>query len=313
VEIYKNQLKSMAHLDPGELKQSLLDKERLLQRAKQAVDAVPLLEEELGRMKKREGELKNRIEEMSQELSREVESRGSARSRVLELKAEIPPDLHSIEILERLLRKKVMEKETIEQFIKQGKERADRAIQKVALIKGAAEEAKKALTIAQKAAQESLEGLLERLHQAGFTSPGDYREACISIQEIEGMERELREYTVKCRAAKQRVEQAKKDTMDISLPDMDALHQAFGAAKENLEKMIREEQDLNNEMRKIQKLITDIGIIDKESEELEKKFQTIGTLSDWANGVNTKKITFQRYVQARGDKLREHGKPVKLW
>jgi exonuclease SbcC len=79
---------------------------------------------------------------------------------------------------------------------------------------------------------------------------------------------------------------------------MDALHQSFGAAKENLEKMIREEQDLNNEMKKIKKMITDIGIIDKESEELGRKFQTIGTLSDWANGVNVKKITFQRYVQA---------------
>lgn len=160
----------------------------------------------------------------------------------------------------------------------------------------AARHAEETATSAAKLAEASNAEFMRRLNEEGFADESSYRAARRSRDEMEQLDRQIRQFNLDFAAARKRVERAEADASGLAAPDLAALEAADRSAEESLEQCVRQEQALTESMKQLDAWLASVRSIDAELKGLEERYSVVGQISNAANGTNRFKMTFRRYV-----------------
>lgn len=140
--------------------------------------------------------------------------------------------------------------------------------------------------------------LLNKISNTGFKDYDEYSIFRMSEENINMVEKDISEYFQNLKSLEDRKNKAAKDTEGLAKIDIETL-------KDSLQKLRLEEQDLASTDKNIfsrisgnKKSIFEIEAITNTIKDEEEKYSVIAELSNVANGDNSERITFERYVLA---------------
>ncbi|WP_027626258.1 AAA family ATPase [Clostridium lundense] len=142
------------------------------------------------------------------------------------------------------------------------------------------------------------EQLNNNIKEAGFKEFSEYTLLKMSEEKIKLLEKDILEYGQNLKSLKDRLEKAIKDTGGLEEVSIDDL-------RKKLEEIKLEEQNLEEREKKLfsrqsnnNKALMEINKINKIIAKDEENYSVIGELARIANGDNSERITFERYVLA---------------
>lgn len=220
---------------------------------------------------------------------------------------KIPSDLQSVEAYEFKLQSSTQQYENLlkrletaqQKFIDtKGKFLAENA--KYSTVEKQAERMKDQLATERNA-------FINRMHEQGFQTYTEYSESKKSDQEIQFLEKSLREFREEVRSVHDRYNELSQILINIEKPDIETLHSAFQENEEQLSLCQELYTDLYLKMNNNEGIEKKIIEINEQMKSLEDRYQVIGHLYEIAKGQNTYRITFERFVLAAflDDILRE--------
>lgn len=136
-----------------------------------------------------------------------------------------------------------------------------------------------------------------RLEKAGFASTGEFEDASMTEDEIEGIQTELTDYDEQVAETKALLKERKADLGDKKPPQIDKLRIAKDEASERREAIDKEFSAYSHDQKQVKKLISDLKRLHKELATAQEEYGVIGQLSEVANG-SFKRMSFQRFVLA---------------
>ena len=136
----------------------------------------------------------------------------------------------------------------------------------------------------------------QRRLNEGFATARAFIEARKTRAEIAGLDEEIRQYHIDRMTAKNRAEQTSKEAEGLIAPDLASLDKANHEAEAGQIAALKRETNLIAELKKIDDWLKTLRDLDSELAELGARYQTIGQLSDAANGQNAQRLSFQRFV-----------------
>jgi exonuclease SbcC len=145
-------------------------------------------------------------------------------------------------------------------------------------------------------ADQRREAFLERVAAAGFESEGAYTEARRTSDELAALDSRVESWTQALAAARDRRKRADDAAGDLTRPDMDALGKAAAQAGQDLDLAVETASRLAQQVDQKRKTIESLRKDAAAMEAMELEYGVLGSLSEAANGNNSRKITFQRYV-----------------
>ncbi len=138
----------------------------------------------------------------------------------------------------------------------------------------------------------------KRLAEAGFADPEAYARVKRSLDEIDEMEKEIKDFEAKLSAAADRAARAKRVAQDLKPPDLEALSTAATEARKARETALKEEAGLSAKLKQVEEWLEGYTKAETERQSLESEYEVVGRISEAANGNNMDGITFQRFVLA---------------
>lgn len=142
------------------------------------------------------------------------------------------------------------------------------------------------------------EQLNNNIKEAGFQDYNEYTLLKMREEEIKLLENDILQYGQNLKSLKDRVEKAIKDTegiTEVSIEDLRKNSEEIKSQQQNLEER---EKELFSRQNNNNKALTEINKINKVIAGDEKNYGVIGELARVANGDNSERITFERYVLA---------------
>jgi exonuclease SbcC len=137
----------------------------------------------------------------------------------------------------------------------------------------------------------------ERAQTAGFADHAAFKAAKLSEEAARALDAEIREYHVALEAAKGRLERATAAAAaDLVAPDLAQLLAADAAAQAALEAKINLIAQLDQRSASAEAALARLAELEKVLLELDARYQVTGAIADAANGQNSYRMTFQRYV-----------------
>lgn len=146
-----------------------------------------------------------------------------------------------------------------------------------------------------------------KMIEQGFTGYSSYHGAKKREEEIEQLQKEVREFREENRSVTDRYEEFSRLLEGVQVPDINGLRDSFEKIKVDLNELQDFYTNLFVRKSEDEQIYNKIKSINENIKSLEGKYQLIGHLYDMARGQNTYRITFERYVLASflDDILRE--------
>jgi exonuclease SbcC len=231
---------------------------------------------------------------------------GAARAVVAEREAGVPEDLREPGALERLTQDAVRQASELEAALDAARRQSAEAQTALATCAAVAASASEAAEYVRTQHEEARARFAARLTEAGLDE-ATYRSACRTQAEREQMDAAVRDLEGAFAAALARFERAAAAVDGKEPPDLASLEQAAASARQLHEAVLVEQADQQGKLEQANGFATSLGRIADELRALDEEYQTIGRISEVANGKNTPGITFQRYVLgALLDEVLEH-------
>jgi DNA repair protein SbcC/Rad50 len=137
-----------------------------------------------------------------------------------------------------------------------------------------------------------------KLLEFGFEHPDDYLESCLAEEKINEIEEEINDFNKKLDGAKLLYENSMKEIEGLLIVDIDSIKEKLEKEVSDKEELQRERMNIHSRIMSNSKVYEACIAYNKMIEGDEKKFETVGKLSNIINGDNSKKINFERYVLA---------------
>ena len=162
---------------------------------------------------------------------------------------------------------------------------------------------KAALTAAQKALDKAKNVLAKkresweaRRKEAGFASDGDYEDSRLDRDEIEDLESKAKAYEDELANTKTLLKQKTKELGEAKEPDIENLEDKRDSAVTVREELDRQLTQLDVEVKALKQLQKDLAKISGKLVQAEEEYGIVGHLAKIANGDNSKRLSFQRFV-----------------
>ncbi|MBU5671146.1 AAA family ATPase [Paenibacillus brevis] len=281
--------------------------ERLVQQGKQLAEEEKQLKEELAGMSARKQQLA--ALERSQEDTRtareqlqqqwgELRTTFARESALLEqLLAEVPEDLRSLEQLKQGILQADQRKQQLEAFWQEAQRRfreaQDRSLQATETCKHA-ERLKIDTETACKRSQLSYHEALER---AGFTSEERYKEAKLPESTLLELQRQLEEYKSEVAMNRKRLEELSVELAGKERLMLSQLEEQMQELEQRIESTRASSMDAGEKLRKCLESGEQIQAAEAKWQEAEQEYQLVRGLHDVIRGDNSKKLSFERYLQ----------------
>ncbi|HWE96406.1 MAG TPA: SMC family ATPase [Tepidisphaeraceae bacterium] len=215
---------------------------------------------------------------------------------VAEREAGVPEALRAPDALER-------EKQAAARAFKllsEGLESARRDAEQARLGHGTAQAALSAATASADAVSADAETMtadfVRRVREAGFEDHPAFKAAKLTDDQIEALDREIRDFRVALQTAKERTASTEAAAAGIAPPDVVAIKAAADAAEGAVEQNVREEEALAIRLKQHDAQLGRLRALETDLQALDARYQLIGQVSEVANGRNEYRMTFQRFV-----------------
>ncbi len=256
---------------------------------KESVKALKALE---GEHLETDSHLSNVGEQLTDVTKRQAKAAGIAE----QLEAEIPDDLASSD----QLRAAIAEAEELVRSLEKAYEDASNDAKEAATEQSAAKAdvaaAKKSLRTAKQRAVKQRTKFKTAREAAGFKTRAAYEEACLQRDELSGLRSEIKTYDADLAAGKKRFNAARTHSKSIKKPDLVKLSAAVDEAAHATVVVRKRRDDLTHDLKQADGWQKDLRSTASRLKKLEKQYETVGLISDVANGKNAAGITFQRFV-----------------
>ena len=135
------------------------------------------------------------------------------------------------------------------------------------------------------------------LSKHGFASEEEWRSALLAETERASLEAGLQVHDDAVQQAKGRLQQAELSVAgQTEAADAAVLRDAAQAARAAHAAAITGQADAKNKVAKLAKVQQSLGEVDARSEAVRRAYETVGVLSEVANGTNSGRVSFQRWV-----------------
>jgi exonuclease SbcC len=142
------------------------------------------------------------------------------------------------------------------------------------------------------------ENLRSKLQEFGFISYEEYLGHKLQEIEISRLNTEIKEFYNKLQSLKDSMEKATKETESFSFVELEELTKQVDLLKAREEAILQQEKDIYSRILNNERSLKDINKINEAISEDEEKYNLINDISKNANGFNSERITFERYVLA---------------
>ena len=163
---------------------------------------------------------------------------------------------------------------------------------------GSYNKTKEVLEIANKELSEALDIFKEKVLSLGFKNYKDYKEGVLTESEIEYLNKEINDFNSKLLSSKKVYEASLKEITGKSIVNLSEIQDKLATEIKNRDEQINYSKELFSRIKNNNSVIENCKKYSKEIELDEKKYRTVGKLSNIVNGDNSKRISFERYVLA---------------
>lgn len=281
--------------------------DRLVQQGKQLAEEEKQLKEELAGMaarkqqlaalERRQEETRTAREQLQQQWG-ELRTSLARESALLEqLLAEVPQELRSLEQLKQGIlqaeRHKVQLEASWQEAQRRYREAQDRSLQATETCKHA-ERLKLDTEAACKRSQLSYH---EALKRAGFASEERYKEAKLPESTLLELQRELEEYKSEVAMNRKRLEELSAELAGKERLLLSQLEEQLQELEQQIEATRAGSMDASEKLRKCVESGEQIESAEAKWQEAEREYQLVRGLYDVIRGENSKKLSFERYLQ----------------
>ncbi|NLE21383.1 MAG: SMC family ATPase [Actinobacteria bacterium] len=138
--------------------------------------------------------------------------------------------------------------------------------------------------------------LAEHLDAAGFCDEEAWRSACREPQRVDDLRALLRAHDDEVARTEERLRLARERAEGVVAPDLEALETEAEAAAETALAAHAAAVELARAASEAGRQLERLAELDREAERVHERYELIGRLADVANGDNSRRLSFQRYV-----------------
>jgi len=287
-----------AETSAREIEVRLTKVQRELSEAKAAAERARQAKADLDNLGGSERMLREKRDAADNESRSAAMNAASCRTLFLTREAEIPEALRPAGVLDKTLREAQTLVNKLDAALKNARERAGVAGNRLAAARERAEGAREAAKRAKQAAERKEKAFAAARAGAGFAIADEYRTAVRSEGQLDSLEHVITQFNSDFAAADSRLKRAREDAAGIRQPDIAALEEAARQAASRLEACVSELTALSGKISLARRQLADLDAVCADYERLEKRYRMVAHIADTANGRNAVKVNFQRFVQA---------------
>ena len=139
---------------------------------------------------------------------------------------------------------------------------------------------------------------LARVTEEDFASEEDYRAARLTPEDRDRFGKEIQDHRLESKSAEDRVKRTREESKGIETPDLDGLTAKAAEAEGEVDAAAKELNGLEKDAKQAEDWLARLGRTAVEASRLEDRYGVVGRVADAANGQNTLRMTFQRFVLA---------------
>jgi exonuclease SbcC len=147
-------------------------------------------------------------------------------------------------------------------------------------------------------AAEAQQIFTSRLHNAGFVDAADFRMAYLDPETLAQLDAEIQGYDGDLQAARLRLQRAQEAAQDLAVPDLEAIESHLQEVRATLEQCSREHGALMERLDRVTGWCAELQRTTSQMAQQEARYAVVGRLAEVADGHNTSRMTFQRFVLA---------------
>ncbi len=229
--------------------------------------------------------------------AREEWALAAAEARLAERAAAVPEELRDQSALERAIGEAHNAKNTLDDALAEAQRNSAQAREKRIALQSGAIAAAKAEAEAATYEKSCLDGLAAAIARYGFAGEDDWRQGLRPEQERLRLETEVHAHGNAVQQAKGRLHQAELAVAHLPEPgDLTAVRDWAGAARAAHAASMSRQADARNAVERLAKIQRSLAEIDIRSDDVRRMYETVGVLAEVANGNNSNRVSFQRWV-----------------
>ncbi|MDD3225200.1 MAG: SbcC/MukB-like Walker B domain-containing protein [Clostridium sp.] len=140
------------------------------------------------------------------------------------------------------------------------------------------------------------ENYIKKIKYMGFQSEDEFLKCKMPSQKIEELNNEIIDYNEKVKSNNDRYEAVKKELIGKSKVDTDDLKINLLKEEDEKKNILKNSTELYARIVHNKKISENILKTNNKKIKIEEKYKVVGQLSNIANGKNSQKLTFERYV-----------------
>jgi DNA repair protein SbcC/Rad50 len=218
------------------------------------------------------------------------------RSTIDERVTDIPPRLRDPEALTEIIDSTADKQEKLKERQKQARERIGEADKMLAECKASQHESTKVVDQCSRQLEKAKAVFASRLEKAGFRSETVYLNSVLDEAEIEDLQKEIDGYRERVALNREQLKSSHTKVKGKKRPNLKQLEKMLSLTRVDFSEANTMLGAKQNSCTELEKVLVTINRLIKSVEKQEKALRAVGNLSEIANGRNSKRITFQRYV-----------------
>lgn len=211
--------------------------------------------------------------------------------------ADIPEELRSLEQLKIRIMETEAKKRKLDDLWKQAQKVYQHANEQLLTAKSNLEHAEKQVKEVESKREKVKKDYLEALEKAGFETEETYKQAKLPAESRDALKVEIDEYHSVVKTVMVQIADLQEELKDKERTDLDSLQETLNKLKQVVEETRTAYQQAKSSLEKAEDGKVKIAAADKQLADYETEFQLVKDLYDVVRGENTKKVSFERYLQ----------------
>jgi len=209
----------------------------------------------------------------------------------------IPEEVRILSALEKQIKEAENAKEKMEQALETARKNFQQAKEEQTKATSNLENAKKQLDETKAKVEQMKTQFTEALSNAEFTTEETYQQAKLPENERQALKQDTETFKQRLSTTSQQVQELQASLKGKQKVDLTELEQQLKELKEAYETALNQRDQSKKYYREATALIKNIGDAHEKVGSSEKQLSTITDLYDVVRGQNTRKVSFERYLQ----------------
>jgi exonuclease SbcC len=267
-----------------------------LTEARKAETSVKELDSKLSSAENRLKALQQEFEKTSDLAQQTKTASEAAKAVVADREKAIPAELRLYGKIARELEAALLKKAELRTALETARTTAEDWARRFSALEAELRAADETLSAARQKHTAERARFIERIGQAGFAGVHQFEAALRPEQEMNSLEKTIKDYDTAVALAQDRQARAFSATANVDEPDVELYIEMTRAAQVACEEVVSAQTKIQESITQGTAWLNQIREIDKDLGQVEKQYAVIGKLADVANGQNESRLSFHRFV-----------------